>query len=225
MKISIAMAESADTALTSSLRLPDARFLVLPGYTNAGPEHWMTHWQRECPLLERVQQDDWDHPVCSSWVERLDEAISASVAASDTASGDAAGGDVVLIAHSLGCATIAHWARTNGSRVRAAFLVAPADVERSDFPREIVGFSPMPLDRLPFPSLVVASEDDRFATIERARHFATHWGSRFVSVGRKGHIDSTSGVGRWEDGLELLRGLLSSVGVQGSSTFSAERSQ
>lgn len=181
--------------------LPGTRLLLLPGYTNAGPEHWLTHWQRDFPQLERVQQDDWDHPLCSSWVERLDEAVAAAGSA-----------DVVLIAHSLGCATIAHWARTSGGRgVRAAFLVAPADVERPDFPPEMVGFSPMPLDALPFPSLVAASEDDRFATIQRARHFATHWGSRFVNVGRRGHIDTTSGVGRWEEGLDLLRGLLQSA--------------
>ena len=57
-------------------------------------------------------------------MRRLEEAIAR------------APGPVILIGHSLGCVTIAHWA-TQASpalleRVRGALLVAPADVERAE---------------------------------------------------------------------------------------------
>ncbi|MFE1712851.1 alpha/beta hydrolase, partial [Streptomyces sp. NPDC058728] len=56
-------------------------------------------------------------------------------------------GPPVLVAHSLGCTTLAHWAaRTPTASVRPALLVAPPDVDRVDQP-ELLGFRPVP----PFP--------------------------------------------------------------------------
>ncbi|HTF82293.1 MAG TPA: alpha/beta hydrolase, partial [Cytophagales bacterium] len=34
---------------------------------------------------------------------------------------------------------------------------------------------PMPLIKLPFPTMVVASEDDPYVSVERAQHFAACW--------------------------------------------------
>ena len=67
----------------------------------------------------------------------------------------------------------------------------------------------MPLERLPFPSIVVASTDDRYIDVATARRYAEGWGSRFVDVGPLGHINSDSGLGMWPAGralLEQLRG-------------------
>jgi predicted alpha/beta hydrolase family esterase len=65
----------------------------------------------------------------------------------------------------------------------------------------------MPLRRLPFPSVVVASTDDPYVTTERARRFAEAWGSRFVTVGDAGHINSQSSLGDWPAGFALLQEL------------------
>ena len=65
----------------------------------------------------------------------------------------------------------------------------------------------MPLRRLPFPSVLVASTDDPYVTEERARTFAEAWGSRFVSAGDVGHINSQSGLGDWPAGFALLQEL------------------
>ncbi|MBL7989809.1 MAG: alpha/beta hydrolase, partial [Candidatus Kapabacteria bacterium] len=70
------------------------------------------------------------------------------------------------------------------------------------------GFAPVPLVRLPFPSIVVASEDDEYIALEQARQYAEAWGSRFVNIGAKGHINSTSGLGEWREGLALLETLI-----------------
>jgi predicted alpha/beta hydrolase family esterase len=48
---------------------------------------------------------------------------------------------------------------------------------------------------------------DPFVTAERARTFAWAWGSRFVTVGDAGHINSQSGLGDWPAGFALLQEL------------------
>jgi hypothetical protein len=65
----------------------------------------------------------------------------------------------------------------------------------------------MPLQRLPFRSIVVASTDDPYVTLERARAFAEAWGSRIVTVHGAGHINSASGLGHWPSGFALLQEL------------------
>src|SRR5215831_3448927 len=105
----------------------------------------------------------------------------------------------------------ADWARSYSSnrRIHAAFLVAPTDVEAPTFPTGSTGFQPMPMQRLPFRSVVVSSVDDPYVTLHRAEAFATAWGSQFIHLGRAGHINSDSGHGAWPEGeqwLEDLRG-------------------
>ncbi len=67
----------------------------------------------------------------------------------------------------------------------------------------------MPLLRLPFPSTVVASSNDPYVSLERARYFAQCWGSQFVDLGAAGHINTASGLGDWPAGVALLRDVAS----------------
>jgi hypothetical protein len=85
--------------------------------------------------------------------------------------------------------------------------VAPSDPEAANFPSGPTGFAPMPLVRFPFPTVVVASSNDPFVTVVRARTFAKAWGSKFVMIGEAGHINSASGFGDWPEGLALLNTL------------------
>ncbi|MBT0961206.1 RBBP9/YdeN family alpha/beta hydrolase [Denitromonas iodatirespirans] len=167
--------------------------LVIPGLGGSGPTHWQSHWARALPQVRRVVQDDWDAPQRKAWVATLAAAV------------DSCRDDVVLIAHSLGCALVAHWARQHGGRVRGALLVAPADVDSpAHTPAEVRGFAPMPLRPLPFASIVVASRNDPYVPMARARQFADCWGSRFEDIGDAGHINADAGLGNWPDGLALL---------------------
>jgi len=166
--------------------------LVVPGYQNSGPEHWQSWWEQESPAFQRVEQADWDHPLVGDWVETLDKAITGQP------------GPVVLVGHSLGCITVARWAASHaGPEVRGALLVAPADIDTADVP-ELVNFRPIPLQPLPFPSIVVASSDDPWCSPARSRLLADSWGSRFVDLGPYGHINSASGLGAWPEGRALL---------------------
>ncbi|TDN36601.1 serine hydrolase family protein [Hymenobacter sp. UV11] len=170
------------------------RFFIVPGLGSSGPAHWQTYFERENPAFTRIQQREWDAPDKDEWVATLEQAL--------------AGEDltqVVLIAHSLGCATVAHWAATYGHRIKGALLVAPSDVDTARFAAfPTTGFGPMPLQRLPFPSIVVASTTDEWASLARTRQFAEAWGSELVNIGPAGHINAASGFGDWPAGLALL---------------------
>jgi predicted alpha/beta hydrolase family esterase len=167
--------------------------MTVPGLWGSGPQHWQTHWEREHPDWRRVQQRDWDHPDRAAWVAGLDEAVRSSAS------------PVVLAAHSLGCCLVAQWvADRGGDGVAGAFLVAPSDVEAPDYPIEGRSFATMPLVRLPFPSVVIASTDDQYVSVARATSFADAWGSELVTIGPAGHINGASGHGPWPEGEALL---------------------
>ena len=169
--------------------------LMVPGLGGSGPKHWQSRWEAEQPTWRRVKQADWDRPRRADWVQTLDEAVRS------------AGVPVVIAAHSLGCVTVAHWGHQDG-RVQGALLVAPTDVEASSSPTGPEGFAPIPLARLAFPSIVVASSDDPYVSLSRARFFADAWGSAFVEVGSLGHLNEQSGIGSWVKGRTLLSSLL-----------------
>lgn len=172
------------------------RILTLPGWGGSGPAHWQSLWAQDDPDIVRVEQDDWDNPDLDPWLRRLDETV------------DSFGAPVVLAAHSLACALVAQWASQANGRCSGALLVAPADVDSPDHtPFSVRMFGPLPLVPLPFPSILVASEDDMFMDLARAQQLAEAWGSRFVNAGPVGHLNADSGHGPWPAGRELLASL------------------
>lgn len=171
-------------------------YLIIPGLGNSGPEHWQTYFEQSGENFTRIEQTEWDAPDCRDWVET----IHAALAPYDLS-------NVVLIGHSLGCTTIAHWSHQYQMAIKGAFLVAPSDIEMPVYDFPATGFVPIPLRKLPFPSMVVASSDDPWVSLDRAKQFADAWGSVFVNIGEAGHINAAAGYGPWEKGLELLRQL------------------
>ncbi|HZE84271.1 MAG TPA: alpha/beta hydrolase [Puia sp.] len=175
--------------------MTDPQVFILPGLNDSGPQHWQTRWE-QLYGFSRIRQKDWDTPFCRDWISTID-AILASRPLEK----------VILVGHSLACATIVHWAWRYGRVVKGALLVAPSDVDAPSYPPGTSGFDPMPLFRLPFPSVTVASSDDFYVSLPRAIYFAGQWGSRLVNMGALGHINSASNLGDWPEGYELLRSL------------------
>ena len=173
----------------------DTKVLILPGLGNSGPQHWQSLWEAANPALRRVAQRDWDHPELQDWVAGLDAAVAQ------------AGPGAVLVAHSLACLQVAHWAHTSSRPVRGALLVAVPDPSADAYPVEAASFAPVPLQRLPFPSIVVASDDDPIGPLAHAQRCADAWGSRLVCIGAAGHINAASNLGEWPEGLALLGSL------------------
>jgi len=148
--------------------------------------------------VHRVEQDEWERPRRADWQSRLEAAVLAY------------GPQCVLVAHSLGCLLTVHWASTTRLTARAALLVGVPNPDRPSFPPEISDFSPLPMQPLPFASILVASTNDPYGSIEFARACAIAWGSEFVNIGAAGHINSASGYGEWPEGLRLLARLTGS---------------
>src|SRR6266545_783912 len=117
--------------------------LILPGYADSGPDHWQSHWERADPASRRVVQDNWLEPRRDEWLATLERYAAGCTA------------PPVLVAHSLACPLVAHWAGRPGAAARGALLVAPADVDCAlRTSEEVRSFGPIPLVRLPFPSIV-----------------------------------------------------------------------
>lgn len=181
---------------------PDIRVLVQPGLGGSGRDHWQSLWERTRGDCHRIEQDSWHDPEPSAWSARIEAAVRASPV------------PVVVAAHSLGCVAVAHWAATRGAttgRVAGALLVAPCDVERPDAAPAIARFRPLPPAPLPFRSTLVASSDDPYATLARARCLADRWGSAFVDFGPLGHINAASGLDEWPEGQVLLEDIIAAA--------------
>ena len=173
-------------------------YIIQPGWKDSGPDHWQTHWQQALGAL-RVQNDNWTEPALEAWLDGLDEAL------------DAARRPAIVIAHSLGCITVAHHARRFHNRIAGALLVAPADVERPFVPQPLMGFAPVPRQPLPFPARVVASTGDPYCKPHRAARMAGYWGASLVWLPQAGHINVDSGHRTWEAGWQELSALLQAV--------------
>ena len=176
-------------------------YINVPGLGGSGVSHWQTYWEKAHPEIIRVEQTDWDNPVCQKWIEQLLKTINQS-----------ADKPIVLIGHSLGCATIVHAAKQNNlSNVAGAFLVAMPDVERSDFPKECIGFAPMPRISLSFPSLMIASENDPYISSMELKKWSDIFGAEFISVGEREHIGTAAKLGYWEEGQKLFHAFVKSL--------------
>ncbi len=179
--------------------------LILPGWQNSGPDHWQSRWQVEYGYA-RVEQHDWIRPLRGDWMARLEEVV---LQCDEPA---------LLVAHSLGCLLVAAWAThsRNTDRVSAALLVAPGDAQCDELRPVLPGWSPIPLLKLPFKSILVGSRNDPYCSFERAGQFASAWGSDFVDAGNASHINAGSGLGHWSEGHEMLLQLAARGQVQKS---------
>lgn len=172
--------------------------LIVPGVGNSGPDHWQTLWEAEDETMERLRVDDWNCPSCATWVEAIDAQVPRAPES------------LVVVAHSVGCLAFVHWAaqHSRGQSIRGALLVAVPDPDGPNFPPQAQGFSPVPLQKFPYASIVVSSQNDPYANPEYAKSCAEAWGSTLVDVGRAGHINAASNLGDWPEGrawLERLR--------------------
>lgn len=195
------------------MKTSEVDILMVPGWSGSGPDHWQTRWERNMKTARRVQQADWLYPNREKWIGTLISTIAKID--SDV--------PVVLVAHSLGVATVAHIAQhIPRGLVAGAFMVAPADVDHASrwpttdgyyFDAPDHGFAPMPTDRLPFPSVLIASSNDPYCHYERAKDMAFAWGATLVPAGDAGHINEASGHGPWPEGLMRFGWFLKQIDV------------
>ncbi|MHC5258171.1 RBBP9/YdeN family alpha/beta hydrolase [Streptomyces sp. UC4497] len=190
---------------TNNMHNPEQPTVVIvPGLRDHVPDHWQTYLAHELPRSRTVPPLEHDRLSLAAQVTSLERELMET------------SGPVLLVAHSAGVLTTVHWARQHSARVVGALLAAPPDFDAElpdGYPsrKELRehGWSPVPRERLPFPSIVAASRNDPLASFDRASSLAAYWGSRLVDLGPVGHLNPTSGYGRWPRAMDLLSELVS----------------
>lgn len=170
--------------------------LIIPGLNGSDEGHWQRFWLQDRPDSVLVEQDDWDTPLVDRWADRLEAALLEH-------------GQAYIVAHSLGCLLTAKFAdRPSARRIKGALLVAPCDL-RPTVKRhpDTIRFGPMPTRALPFPSITVGSLNDHYMELDQLTLYARLWKTELRNIGLAGHINISSGFGRWTGGYALLDNL------------------
>ncbi|MGA0566258.1 RBBP9/YdeN family alpha/beta hydrolase [Rathayibacter sp. KR2-224] len=172
------------------------RIVIVPGIDDSPHDHWQSIWQHSLgSTAVRIAPASFTEPGSEDWMAAI-ERITRH--------------DDVLVAHSLGCLAVASWI-VGGGRAAGAFLVAPPDEEAPAFPSAATGFS-APRTRLGVPSVIVASEDDPYSSLEHLAQLSSWWGSPVVNVGPHGHLNRASRLGEWDEGRRLLTAFVAGMG-------------
>ena len=191
--------------------------LIVPGLRDAVATHWQT-------LLEAKLRAAGRPVACVPPMGREDLDNARKVAAIEQVA-QSVDGPIVLVAHSGGCIMVAHWAQQTQRAVQGALLATPPDFEAplpDGYPTldtlRAGGWLPVPRTRLPFPSIVAASQDDPLAGFDRVAMLARDWGSRLVDLGKVGHLNPASGYGEWR----RAEGFIDELAVMPTSARRAE---
>jgi len=168
------------------------QILIAPGFQGSGEDHWQTYWQRENKEYIRIEQCNWTLPDAEEWVDTIENYVRET------------SGEVVVVAHSLACIALAIWAQRTKLTIKGALLVAPPNTKDEKLKPFLKGFSSVPLVELPFKSILLASTNDEYNPIEQSEYLAKNWGSTFVNIGEKGHINAHSNIGNWPEGRAYL---------------------
>jgi predicted alpha/beta hydrolase family esterase len=172
------------------MRGADADIFIVPGYLDSGPDHWQSRWERKLSTARRVRQRDFSAPRRDEWVATLSRDVRAATR------------PAVVVAHSLGVVTTLHAAQQLRDKIAGAFLVSPpSDAALRGLPGVDPAFLPIPRAPLPFPAIIVASDNDPYADPPFARGLAGDVGATFIDAGAVGHINVESGHGPWPEGL------------------------
>lgn len=186
---------------TSHFEHPSAAPLILlvPDLDADCPAYWQRQWAVSRSDASIVDLGNCYRPDRNNWITRIDHATRC------------AGAPVLLVGHGAGALAIVWWAtlcaQENESAVVGALLVGPSPTG-TEYDDRLTSFSPLPQTILPFPSLVVASEDDAALPIDRAFSLARQWGSGFARFGDCGRFGAEDGLNAWPQGEQLLNAFI-----------------
>ncbi|MCL6246541.1 alpha/beta hydrolase [Acinetobacter sp. ANC 4945] len=173
--------------------------LIVPGLRDHVEEHWQTLLASKLQKVRTVPPAEINQLNCTNRVARIQAEL------------EQIQGPVILVAHSAGVLMTVHWAAQYQAKIQGALLAAPPDLSQQwpeNYPSSDVlrqeGWDPLPDQKLPFPSIVVASTNDHLASFESVAYLAAVWGSDLVNAGAVGHLNPASGFGEWPLAEELI---------------------
>ena len=173
--------------------------LIIPGLRDHVEEHWQTHLASKLQKVRTVPPAETNKLNCAHRVARIQAEL------------EKIEGPVILVAHSAGVLMTVHWAAQHHAQIHGALLVAPPDLSQ-DWPENYPspnqlrqeGWDPLPKQKLPFPSIVVASTNDHLAQYQAVEAMAETWGSQLVNAGAVGHLNPAAGFGDWPQAEQLI---------------------
>jgi uncharacterized protein len=169
-------------------------YVTIPGIDGSDHEHWQSSWEAEWDQrASRISVSSWTAPELDDWCDAIDRAVQRAGSAG-----------TVLVAHSLGCLAAARWSARRRPGVAGVFLVAPPDRGGALFPAAAATFAATAEGPLDVAGLIVSSDNDPYCGTEVADRLAHDWALPRVSAGHVGHVNSASGLGRWDTGHALL---------------------
>lgn len=180
------------------MKASEAEILFIPGRDDDAGDHWQSRWQAKLSSARKIPRPERAQPTENDWVGEIAAAVQKAEK------------PVVLVAHSLGVAAAIQALPLCAGKIAGAFLVSPPDLEaKSAIARQARKYGDYPRDPLPFPSLLIASDNDPHGSLDHAGDLANAWGSLLVEAGSSGHIDATSGHGPWPEGTMVFSQFLS----------------
>ena len=169
-------------------------YVTIPGIDGSDHEHWQSIWEAEWgQRASRISVSSWAAPELDDWCDAIDRAVRRAGSAG-----------TVLVAHSLGCLAAARWTARRRPGVAGVFLVAPPDrAGACSLPRRRRSRAAVegPLD---IGGLIVSSDNDPYCGIEAANRLAQDWALPRGQRRPGRHVNSASGLGRWDTGHALL---------------------
>jgi predicted alpha/beta hydrolase family esterase len=141
---------------------------IVPGLKSSGPTHWQTWLEHRTAGAVRINQRDWNDPHLPDWSSRVRREIVRATA------------PVFIAAHSFGALAAVQAASDHAERVAGVLLVAPADPEHFGVAEYL------PAQPLGFPAILVASSNDPWMPLDRAKYWAGRWGVDLVNIGAAG---------------------------------------
>jgi len=178
------------------------RIVTVPGIGGSDEAHWQSRWEASWGSQAfRIVPGSWAAPDLTDWSRAISEAVTRAEA------------DVVLVAHSLGCLAVTHWLEEEGDAVAGVVLVAPPDPTGPKFPANAAPtFTSLAINPVRTPGLVMTSDDDPYCDSSGAARLCQGWELPRISLGNHGHLNSTSGLGSWETGRNLLTAFIAGLG-------------
>jgi uncharacterized protein len=180
------------------MRASDFDILIVPRRGGANEGDWSSRWRAKLSTARFAGPADPHERSPEIWSEAIAAAARETVR------------PILFVGHGDGAAAIVHAAPSlTGADVRGAVLVAPPDPAALE---RLGGGWPVHRRRLPWPSLVVASQNDPEGAFVSVSALAADWGAELIDAGLAGQIDEASGHGPWPEGLMRLAGFLRKAG-------------
>jgi predicted alpha/beta hydrolase family esterase len=180
--------EEDDMMTTQRLEQLSEQFTIIlvPGLRDSDEHHWQSCWGRRCPFLKRVTQRNWLDPDIDAWVSAIRRELATCQQ------------PAILVGHSFGALASCRLVQTQKVNIAGIVMVAPAEPSLFELDEAVLP------EKLPTASLMFVSHNDPLMSFKRAQFWAQCWGARVIDIGEAGHINTESGFGEWNYGLEQL---------------------